>query len=304
MKKHFVRLISLALILVLAVSGVCATQWWDPLAVERQIYSFLTEDMKLSSAAACGILANIEYESAFQVTIIGDYGTSFGLCQWHNERYTALRGYCMARGLDYRSVEGQMAYLGYELKSTYLSLYAALRSLPNSPEGAYQAAYLWCIRYERPADMEQKAVTRGNSARYKYWNRYNSMSLVVRDEPTYEEPEDVIEQITDQRPSISAPVVAQKPEKEQEHGLVYVAPEPDLFRFPGYHGPTSYEPHSNGYTGFAVGVLFMWLGDGRRNGWYLPGPEETEEEVPMDPGKNLGSHLHIPAMCDMIEHKR
>lgn len=303
MKKTLVRLVSLALILVLAVTGVCATQWWNPLAVERQIYSYLTEGLKLSSAAACGILANIEYESAFQVTIIGDHGTSFGLCQWHNERYTALRGYCMARGLDYRSVEGQMAYLGYELKSSYISLYAALRSLPNTPDGAYQAAYLWCIRYERPVDMEQKAVTRGNAARYKYWNRYNSVSMIAKEEPTYEEPEDLIEEITENKPALSVPAAPQKP-VYNEHGLVYVAPKPDPDQFPGYHGPSLTEPHSNGYTGFAVGVLFMILSDGRRSGWYLPEPEESREEVPEDSGKNPGSHLHIPPRYDMIEHKR
>ena len=306
MKKTILRLISLALILLIGVSGVSATQWWDPLAVERQIYTFLTEELKLSSAAACGILANIEYESAFQVTIIGDQGTSFGLCQWHNERYTALRSYCMARGLDYRTVEGQMAYLAYELKSTYMSLYGALRAVENSAEGAYRAAFLWCIQFERPADMERKAVVRGNAARYKYWNRYNSVVIVgaVEDDNTPPEPEDVIEHFSGETPGIiMEPKPEQQPEQSYE-GYRYSVPRPEADRLPYYHGPKLRTPGSNGYTGFAAGMLFMVLGDGRKYGWYLPEPEAREEELPEDSGKIAASHLHIPAMYDMIEHKR
>ena len=305
MKKTILRLISLALILLIGVSGVSATQWWDPLAVERQIYTFLTEELKLSSAAACGILANIEYESAFQVTIIGDQGTSFGLCQWHNERYTALRSFCMARGLDYRTVEGQMAYLAYELKSTYLPLYGTLRSLENNAEGAYRAAYLWCIQFERPADMERKAVTRGNAARYKYWNRYNSVVIVGESEDSgvAPDPENVMGSIADDKPEF---IVAPKPETQEQDGTGYryQVPRPEADRLPYFHGPTLRTYGSNAYTGFAVGMLFMILSDGRRYGWYLPEPEEREEELPEDAGKMTASHLHIAAMYDMIEHKR
>jgi hypothetical protein len=305
MKKTILRLISLALILLIGVSGVSATQWWDPLAVERQVYTFLSEELKLSSAAACGILANIEYESAFQVTIIGDQGTSFGLCQWHNERYTALRSFCMARGLDYRTVEGQMAYLAYELKSTYLALYGALRSVENSSEGAYRAAYLWCIQFERPADMERKAVIRGNAARYKYWNRYNSVIIVgeIEEPNAAPDPEDMMNNFTGETPEL---IITPKPEtpEQTDTGYRYEVPRPEADRLPYFHGPTIRAYGSNGYTGFAVGVLFMTLGDGRRFGWYLPDPEEREEDLPEDTGKMTASHLHIPAMYDMIEPKR
>lgn len=282
MKKTILRFVCLVLILLILAPGADATQWWDPLAVERKVYTYLTEELKLSSAAACGILANIEYESAFQVTIVGDEGTSFGLCQWHDGRYTALRGYCMARGLDYRTVEGQLAFLAYELKSTFIALYGALRSVDNSAEGAYRAAYLWCIQYERPADMERKAVIRGNTARYKYWNRYNSMvsaGPVISTEP---DPEEVVEEIVDRTPS-SVLDPQPQPEQDREDDRRYSAPKPERDQFPGYHGPILRQPHSNGYTGFAVGVTFALLGDGRKQGWQLPEPEELEEEIPEKP---------------------
>lgn len=284
MKRRILRLLALGLILMLTASAVCATQWWDPLTVERKVYTYLTEELKLNSAAACGILANIEYESAFQVTIIGDHGTSFGLCQWHNERYTALRGYCMARGLDYRTVEGQMAYLAYELKSAYLPLYSALRSVENSADGAYRAAYLWCIQFERPVDMQRKAVTRGNSARYKYWNRYNSVTILNPEQDYYEDPEELIEEIIEEEPAIT---ISPEPQQSQqtEAGRRYIAPRPQRDRFPGYHGPSLKRPGSNRYTGFAAGMLFGLLSDGRKYGWQLPAPEESGE-IPEEIGEN------------------
>lgn len=276
MKRNILRLVSLALILALLALGAGATQWWDPLAVERQVYQYLTEELKLNSAAACGVLANIEYESAFQVTIVGDQGTSYGLCQWHEGRYTALRSYCAARGLDYRTVEGQLEYLSFELKSSYAGLLGALRSVENSPDGAYRAAYLWCIQFERPADMEEKAAIRGNSAKYKYWNRYNSLSMLDSTAETLPEPEEVIEQLQNDPETIPVPrqeayVV------ETEQGRRYVAQNPEKIYYISRHLPAE-PPVSNGAVGFAVGMLFMISGDGRRYGFCLPSPQERDLE--------------------------
>lgn len=278
MERKILRLVSLALILALAVTGVCATSWSDPLAVERKIYTYLTEELKLSSAAACGILANIEYESNFQVTVVGDNGTSYGLCQWHNERFTALKSVCAARGLDYRTVEGQLDYLAYELKSSYASLMGALRAVENSADGAYQAAYLWCVQFERPADMEEKAVTRGNSAKYKYWNRYNSLSMVPLETEIYLEPEELIQEIRENPATISMPQQSDQTE-ETEQGRRYVAEKPEKIFYFNRHYPPA-DPESNGATGFAVGMLFVMTGDGLEHGCCLPLPEESEEEEP------------------------
>lgn len=282
MTRTMLRVIALALMLLLAVTGVCATQWWDPLAVERQVYTYLTEEMKLNSAAACGVLANIEFESNFQVTIIGDQGTSYGLCQWHNERYTALKSVCAAQGLDYRTVEGQLAYLSYEMRSSYTSLMGALKSVENSADGAYQAAYLWCIHFERPADMEQKAVIRGNTAKYKYWNRYNSLSMIANDSETMLDPEEVINRLRED--PVVVPVPETVPDTHQTGGeRHFVAEKPEKVYYSHHHAPRP-EPQTrpNGANAFAMGMLFTIAGDGRKYGCRIPAPEESDlpEESP------------------------
>ena len=161
----------LVFVLLLALFQPVNAQSLQALPVERQVYEYLTQELELNSAAACGVLANIEHESAFQLTVLGDSGTSFGLCQWHNGRYSALINFCNSQGLDYQSVEGQMRYLAFELKTGYFPVLANLRHVDNSPEGAYQAAYIWCVQFERPANMEYQAANRAATAQFKYWNR-------------------------------------------------------------------------------------------------------------------------------------
>jgi hypothetical protein len=281
MERKILRLVILALVLSLTVTVVCANQWWDPLAVERQIYTYLTEELKLNSAAACGILANIEYESNFQVTIVGDQGTSYGLCQWHDGRYTALRSFCAARGLDYRTVDGQLAYLAFEMKSSYASLFGALRAVENSPEGAYRAAYLWCVQFERPADMEQKAVIRGNSARYKYWNRYNSLSLFpVQDAAP--EPEEIILELTQDPEPIEPPRQAQWVEEKGE-GRRYVAEKPEKIYYVNRNVPPQQNPLPLGAVVAVVLIAAAGISGGyvllrRKRAAFSVTPEEPAEE--------------------------
>ena len=58
---------------------------------EQKCYNYFTKTMNLNCAGACGILANIKYESGFNPKAKGDGGTSYGICQWHNNRYTNLK---------------------------------------------------------------------------------------------------------------------------------------------------------------------------------------------------------------------
>ena len=61
--------------------------------VMNTVYSWLRNDMGFNHAAACGVLANIQYESGANPGAVGDGGTSYGLCQWHNSRCRSLIGY-------------------------------------------------------------------------------------------------------------------------------------------------------------------------------------------------------------------
>mgnify|MGYP002241708625 CR=1 FL=1 len=60
---------------------------------ESTIFKYITADMGLNIAAASGILANIQAESGFNPNLYGDSGSSYGICQWHNDRFTALKNY-------------------------------------------------------------------------------------------------------------------------------------------------------------------------------------------------------------------
>ena len=75
------------------------------------IFKFFVNTMNYSSAAACGVLANIKAESDFNPHCYGDNGTSYGICQWHNSRFTALKNWCSQNGYDYTTLNGQLSYL-------------------------------------------------------------------------------------------------------------------------------------------------------------------------------------------------
>lgn len=136
------------------------------------IYNYLAQQ-GFNKAAICGILANIEYESGFKTGSLGDGGTSYGICQWHNSRWTRLKNYCSQNGLDASSIEGQSKFLVHELKTYYPSVYNTLKNVPNTKDGAYQAASAWTIHYEVPANKQAQARKRGNAAMNKYWATYN-----------------------------------------------------------------------------------------------------------------------------------
>ena len=138
---------------------------------QEKIYNYLTSQ-GLNQAAVCGILANIKQESNFKTGDWGDGGTSYGICQWHNTRFTELQNYCSSNNLDYQSLEGQVSFLTYELQNKYPELYKTLQSVPNNEEGAYIAAYQMTVKFERPADMEWRGEQRGYSAQ-EMLNSYN-----------------------------------------------------------------------------------------------------------------------------------
>ena len=140
---------------------------------EATIYKFLTGTMGLNTAAACGVLANIEAESSFNPTVYGDNGTSYGICQWHNSRFTNLKNWCSKNGYNYQTINGQLNFLHHELKNSYPSVWNKLKTVNNSNTGAYEAGYHWCYYYEVPANRESKSVSRGNTAKKKYWPNYS-----------------------------------------------------------------------------------------------------------------------------------
>lgn len=137
---------------------------------ENVVYNFLINDMGYSKAAAIGVISNIASESGFNPHAYGDAGTSYGICQWHNSRLTALKKYCSKHDLDYTDVSAQLQFLKYEIEGTNVDRY--LRSVTNDQNGAYNAAYYFCYHFERPANTRATSIKRGNNAVQIYWYRH------------------------------------------------------------------------------------------------------------------------------------
>ena len=79
----------------------------------QAIWNFL-KAKGLSDAAAAGVLGNIQAECNFSTTAVGDGGTSYGLIQWHNSRWTNLKNFCSQNNLDPSSLRGQLEFLWNE----------------------------------------------------------------------------------------------------------------------------------------------------------------------------------------------
>ena len=83
------------------------------------------------------------------------------------------RNYCKKNNLNSETLEGQLSYLVYELENKYPGVYNTIKNVPNTKQGAYDAAAKWTIDFEVPANRYQQAKNRGATAQSKYWNTYN-----------------------------------------------------------------------------------------------------------------------------------
>ena len=113
-------------------------------------FDYLTETMGLNDAAACGVMANIRYESTFEPTAEDYY---YGLCQWGDSRRDYLYSWCSDNGYGYDTVEGQMAFLHHELTTSYTRCWNALQNVEDSADGAYEAGRIFCVLYEGAASV-------------------------------------------------------------------------------------------------------------------------------------------------------
>lgn len=178
--RHSFRSICLLLVVCFAISfQPAAAKAATPEANEKKVYTYLTEKMGLSTAAACGIMANISLESGFYADITG-LGGAYGLCQWAGIRKSNLVSYCDKHGLKYDTAEGQMAFLEYELKKDLPSLLANMKKVANTSAGAYSAGFDWCYEFERPANKASVSAYRGSVASgKKFWGKYSKAGTLA-----------------------------------------------------------------------------------------------------------------------------
>lgn len=148
---------------------------------KQMTYDFITQVWGLNSAAACGIMANIEAESNFNPLseAHNQWEDSYGICQWNNHwgLWDQCKSFCSANGYDPRSLIGQLYYMQYYVESDRgdrRNTANLMQSVANTADGAYQVAYSWCIYCEKPGDMYTKANQRGNNAKFNYWPLYGN----------------------------------------------------------------------------------------------------------------------------------
>jgi hypothetical protein len=125
----------------------------------RVIYDFLL-GQGVSPASAAGILANIQAESGFNPSAVGDGGTSGGLFQHHASRWESLKAFAAQRGTSWSNWQSQVLFALQEARQMGLSL---------THTDAREASIEWTLRFERPANAQAKAQQRAaNVGTYNY----------------------------------------------------------------------------------------------------------------------------------------
>ena len=167
---------------IIALSAVCAAASVTPAATalssvnvmadsassEQVIFNYLTGELGLNTAAACGILGNMYQESGLDPTAQSSY---YGLCQWSGALTAELMSYCAQAGYDSASIEGQVHFLGTELTGSYSGVLAALQSVPNTADGASQAASIFCQQFEQCGNYDVEIPRRAAFAN-NYWSEF------------------------------------------------------------------------------------------------------------------------------------
>lgn len=154
----------------------------------QSIYLALVEG-GMSRAAACGMLGNMQAESALRSNNAQDSygrndaaytaavdaggldagysfvydGVGYGLCQWtSSDRKNDLLTYAKREGVSIADEAMQVRFCLWELKEK--PEYAGLWNFLQSANGVAEAAKRICLEFERPADAKKKAPERADYA--------------------------------------------------------------------------------------------------------------------------------------------
>lgn len=144
-----------------------------------------------SHKACCALMGNIEQESGFKVKTNGSFdgNQSEGLCQWTFGRKSKMQAYAKKHSAtkNWASVDGQVAYLVYELKNSYSAVNNYLKQDSHS---LHQMVDYFCDHFEVP---DPKYANK--AARYKFADKWDKLFSGVDDGSgnPYEEGEAVID---------------------------------------------------------------------------------------------------------------
>lgn len=119
----------------------------------EKVYNYLLEK-GVSPNHAAGMIANIKSESNFNYSVVGDKGTSGGLFQHHNSRFSGLKDFS-GGGDNWKDWKKQVDFALQE-KSTS-------KYLNSDFESAEEASKWFTINWEIPADKHNKANQRAKN---------------------------------------------------------------------------------------------------------------------------------------------
>lgn len=167
--------------------------------LESSCWSVLSSYIS-NRAVVCGIMANINEESSFNPDEgTGDNGHASGLFQWRDNvanRWGAVKETAKAqaghKGVSATLIDvsfqakyflmdiGYIEQDGYYIPSNdgkdyYRAIGNKLKAIPDTADGAKEAAALICTDYEKPQDSNSKALNRGNLAE-AYYDSYGKSS--------------------------------------------------------------------------------------------------------------------------------
>jgi N-acetyl-anhydromuramyl-L-alanine amidase AmpD len=132
-------------------------------------FNTLKNRLGINTAAICGVLGNLWVESKFNPAA-SNKGSHLGLAQWDSvTRYPRMKKYCSENGYDYKTVKGQIEYVCYEMKNSYVNTYNYLKGLSNTESSVTDAADYVRLHYE--VCDEQGAPQRRSQA-LNYWKTY------------------------------------------------------------------------------------------------------------------------------------
>lgn len=137
-------------------------------------------DKGLNGAAACGVAGNIYHESGFRPDAVGDNGTSFGICQWHDSRGQEMKKFVGANWAN--NLTGQCNYLWKDLNTSYIGTLNHLKSVPNTIDGTKSAADYFVRHFEIPDQVDAASITRQSTA-VSYFNQLVVLGTSLQGEP-------------------------------------------------------------------------------------------------------------------------
>ncbi len=146
------------------------------------IVDFLRDEMELNDAAVAAVLTNIDRESSFRESSVGDFNTAYGMFQWAGIRQNRLIAYCTNHSLEWDSLEGKLKYFQYEIEKDYPDLYRyVLVHCTDSEEGAAKAAFYFCQTYEVPTNMNAELDRRTKLVKEVYYPLMATMPAEEQD---------------------------------------------------------------------------------------------------------------------------